>query len=427
MRLKLLIFLIGVTHAAADVGSGTVGITPVLLPNLPLGLVTLPNGKALNLSVAAGAGAYHMPSDPARRIWTITDRGPSFDCMAEALHDKTLCPPGRRGRVFLLPGYSPSIYAIDMADVTARFTEMVTIKGTSGRPLSGLSNPPGTGRDEAAYAADGHTLDPDPSGIEPGGLVRLKDGSFIIAEGYGPSLLILGADGMVRRRLVPDTLGDIYRDADYPVEPLLPAWLARRGFSRGFAGIALSADEKQVYVALGGVLPASETGPGDPPTQIRILKIDLATGKTLAQFAYPLDEPASPAPVGDGNKVPPGSDGRVVELVTLDDTHLLVLERKRAIGRIYRIDLAAVTPPGPDTTAATFKQPPAAPGSFTDPLVPLTKTLMFSTEYATVQFGRLSGMAVLSDREIAVTASEFGTDGARTQLFRLTFPSRLTN
>ncbi len=43
-------------------------ITPVQMPNLSLGVVIFPNGKAINLSVGTGSSAYRSPNDIPGRV-----------------------------------------------------------------------------------------------------------------------------------------------------------------------------------------------------------------------------------------------------------------------------------------------------------------------------------------------------------------------
>jgi len=84
-------------------------ITPIQVPNLSLGVVIFPNGKAINLSVGTGSSAYRNPNDLPGRIWLLTDRGPNIEC-GEArrilgLEGDQACAGNRMGRIFPLPGF----------------------------------------------------------------------------------------------------------------------------------------------------------------------------------------------------------------------------------------------------------------------------------------------------------------------------------
>lgn len=437
MRLGLLVAVFWFGCGLAVAGGGAVSVTPVTLPPLPLGVVTLAGGKAVNLSVSAGAGAFRAPFDPPGRLWTITDRGPAIDCNEErdviGPDDKQICVPGRRGKIYLLPTFVPSIYAVDIGSAkSARFSEMIPLKGVSGKPLTGITNPMEHARAEAAYAPDGQVLAADPSGIEPGGLVRLKDGTFFVADGFGPSLLEVAPDGTVRRRIVPHSLAEDLRDADYPVEPSLPAILSRRQVGRGFEGVAISPDEKYVFVAMQNALMNPDIEAYRASSLVRLFKIDRVSGQVVASYVHMLDRPDQfRGDSGGFSREPRPSDVRLMEIVALDDGRLLVLERFKNLSRIYRIEIDGTSdlPKGLDEVLSQQSlERMEAPVLQASGVVPLKKTLLFESDPARGPAGRLSGMAVLSDREIAVIGNnDFGIDGSRTQMFRLTFPASILN
>ncbi len=233
-------------------------VTPIQVPNLSLGVVIFPNGKAINLSVGTGSSAHRSVNDIPGRIWLLTDRGPNIEC-GEArriigLEPEQACAGNRSGRILPLPGFVPSIYAADVGpDNVARINVYIPLKGKSGKPLSGRP-PLGNGRYESTFAIDGKPLPPDPSGVDPEGLVRVSDGTFWIAEELGPSLLQVAADGTVLKRIVPQGLQNDFKDADYEVVPSLPPILRYRAQNRGFEALALSPDEKFLYVMLQGPL-----------------------------------------------------------------------------------------------------------------------------------------------------------------------------
>lgn len=422
--------VLGLAGAGAD-ERGSVTVAPVPLPHLPLGLVNFASGKAINMSVSPGAGAFRSHNDPPGRIWTITDRGPSVDCTEErelvGPDGKQLCSGGSRGRIYLLPGYAPSIYAIDMAEKGGRFAEMIVLSGASGKPLTGIANPVTRARAEAAVSAEGETLALDPSGVSPGALVRLANGTFWVADNYGPSLLEVAGNGKVLRRLVPGALAEDYRAADYPVEAVLPDILSLRQVGRGFEGLALSADETVLYAAMQSAVMNPDINAYRASPAVRILKIDRASGRTLAQYLYRLDTPAEF--YGEdtvATRIIRQSDVRITEIAALEDGRLLVIERLRNLTRIYRIDPGSAVPLPPPlletgtapTLEATAPEDWAALGAR-----PMEKTAIFQSGSGRMLGSRLNGMAVLSDREIAVIANnDFGIDGSRTQMFRLTFP-----
>nr|QQZ48844.1 esterase-like activity of phytase family protein [Phenylobacterium glaciei] len=56
---------------------------------------------------------------------------------------------------------------------------------------------------EPVFDLAGLPLGADPNGADSEAVVALSDGSFWVAEEYGPSLMKVGADGMVERRWTP--------------------------------------------------------------------------------------------------------------------------------------------------------------------------------------------------------------------------------
>ncbi len=430
MRLARFVAVLTLAMTTALAGEPLpVSIVPVPLPHLPLGVVSFPSGKAINVSVSPGAGAFRAPGDPEGRIWTITDRGPSVDCSEQGEltgpDGRQLCAGGMRGRIYFLPGYAPSIYAIDIAANRARFAEMIVLTGTSGKPLTGIVNPSIAGKAELAVTVDGAPLAPDPSGVSPGALVRLADGRFWIADNFGPSLLEVDPSGRVLRRLVPAASLENYRNADYPVEPVLPDVLGLRQVGRGFEGLAVAPDGDSLYVAMQSAVMNPDIEAYRFSSAVRILKIDRATGRTLAQFLYRLDPPVAFA--GTDPATPRRqSEVKVTELSALPDGRLLVLERLGGACRFYWIDLSTATPL-PDALDSPAFQPPLEARAEQDwagaGLVPIAKTLLASTGSEALFGRRLNGMAVLSGHDIAVIANnDFGIDGSRTQMFRLTLP-----
>ncbi len=401
------------------------------MPNLPLGLVTTPRGKAINLSVSPGAGAFRLKQDPEGRIWTITDRGPAIDCNEEkdfiGTEDKQICLPERRGKIYPLPGFAPSIYSVDIsAEGAARFTQMIPVKGKSGKPVSGIPNALANSRVENAYALDGRQLDLDPSGIEPGGIVKLSDGTFWITDEFAPSVLEVAQDGTILRRIVPVSQADDYLNADYPIQPTLPAIMGLRQVTRGFDGLAVSPDEAFLYVAMQSTLANPDLEAYRRSPAVRIWKLDRISGAVIAEFVYPLEPPevftADQAP---GPRPLRQSDVRISEIVAVGQDRLLVLERIRYGSRIFHVDLAGAVPlperfdlPG---ELPTLEQ--LAPADWAKSGVqPLTKRLLMDSALVKGLGGRLSAMALMSPRQLLVLSNnDTGIEGGRPQMFRLTF------
>jgi hypothetical protein len=407
-------------------------VLPIQMPNLSLGVVIFPNGKAINLSVGSGSSAFRSPNDLPGRVWLLTDRGPNIDCAETrrliGLDYEQACAGNRSGRVYPLQGFVPSIYAADIgADNVARINIFVPLKGKSGRPLSGRP-PQGNGRYESAYGIDAKPLPPDPSGIDPEAFVRLADGTFWIAEEFGPSLLHVAADGTVLKRLVPQGLQADFKDADYDVLPSLPAIMRLRAANRGFEGLALSPDEKHLYVMMQGPLANPDIETFRRTRHVRVWKIARESGEVVGQYLHQVDDAASFTADQDGrDRVQ--SRVMVSEIVALGEDHLLLLERIDKHSRLYSVRLNADS-----RVPALFDNADYGPGlewMETDQLerrglVPMSKVLVLDSEQVPGLPAKIEGVAIMGPSELVViNDNEFGVDGVRTQMFRVTLPEPL--
>jgi len=423
----LALLALGLLPARAET---SVAITPLRLAPLPLGVVTFANGKAMNLTVGIGSGAFHHASDAPGRIWTVTDRGPAIGC-ADApvligIDPATLCGGDLDARILPLPGFTPTIYGLDIGpDRIARVSVTLPLKGRSGRPVTGIANP--LPEAQKAFDATGKPLPFNPSGLDTEAIVKLSDGSFWLADEYGPSLVHVDADGTVLRRLVPHGAGAELAGADYEVIEALPAILARHAAGRGFEGLAISPDETTIYVAMQGPLTVPGNGlPASP--DLRLFRIARETGQVLDEYLYRLDPP-SEFPQDERKQPRSQRDVRVSEIVAVGPDRLLVLERIEKGSRLYRIDLSqahalpqrfddpslspALEQRSPDTLAA-------------DGAVPADKTLLLDSASLLGLPGHLEGLALMSDHEIvAFSDNDFSVTGAETRIARLTFSDNI--
>ena len=67
---------------------------------------------------------------------------------------------------------------------------------------------------------------------------------------------------------------------------VLPAIYAKRKLNRGFEGLALSPDQKTLFVALQSPLLNPDAATGNPSRIVRILAFDIASEKPTAEYAY---------------------------------------------------------------------------------------------------------------------------------------------
>ena len=112
-------------------------------------------------------------------------------------------------------------------------TETIALKTKDGKPVGGLPFTAEGFKMEAAYRHQWQAAARDVNGLDSETLVRLPDGSFLIAEEYAPSLVEVAADGTVMKRHVPAGLEAALKNDGVEVVGTLPAIMAKRYINRG--------------------------------------------------------------------------------------------------------------------------------------------------------------------------------------------------
>lgn len=194
--------------AAAQAPAAAVQVYTSSDPILTLRKVAFEGGKTLDLSVGIGSGAFRGKGDPAGIFHTVSDRGPNFTCGdAEdivGVKGEKICGDVKRGRIYPVPEYSPSIYRIQVLDGgTFRVLDSISLKDSRGNPVDGMLNPLTVASTEQPLDAAGNKLKQNPNAVDAEGIVRLSDGSFWIGDENGPSILHAAADGRIQVRHVP--------------------------------------------------------------------------------------------------------------------------------------------------------------------------------------------------------------------------------
>lgn len=259
-----------------------------------------------------GSGIAADPSAPGF-FYLLADRGPNYDA-------------GKDIKAFVAPGFTPRIGRFRYAGGVLTQVAKLEISDPDHKPLTGI--PPlkgfgGTG--ETALDLDGRVIPPDSAGIDPEGIVALKDGGFWISEEYGPSLLHLDKTGRTLERYSPFTGGS----------SALPQVLQKRRANRGIEGLTLLPDRRTLVAIFEGPLD-NPKDLGRKSTITRLLRYDTRTGQS-SQFVYLQD----------------AVDNRNSDVVAIDKDHFLVIERdgnmpgdsaKPAVTkRVYKIDLTGAT------------------------------------------------------------------------------------
>jgi hypothetical protein len=223
--------------------------------------------------------------------------------------------------------------------------------------------------------------------FDPEGLVVLRNGNFLVADEYGPSIYEFDRDGNYLRaftppaNLLPKEAGGTPNFVDGR-----PTIATGRQDNRGFEGLSISPDGTTVYAVLQDPLVNEGAPDGRRSQNVRIVSYDVATGQSTGQFIYQLESLAdiNDRIPGTANDFGPNAQGRNIGLsgiIALDNGKFLVLERdNRGLGvddptavnppaskRVWLVDLAGAT----DVSAVSLAGTNMLPGG----VVPVTKTL----------------------------------------------------
>jgi hypothetical protein len=336
---------------------------------------------------SVGSDLWRGPKDARDEFWMITDRGPNGLIKID----------GKNRRTFWVPDFNPTILRVKTEDGTIRILEVIPIVGQSGKPVTGLPNLKDV--DETPYDYKAQEVVPfNTNGLDTEGLVRTSSGDFWIADEYGPSLVHLDRNGKVLKRYIPEGLR--LDGTDYPLARVLPAIYGKRKINRGFEGIALSTDEKTLYLALQSPLSNPDKTIGDVSRNTRILVFDIASEKATAEYAYQFDVSKefdlSPKNTPDEMKLS--------GVIAINPSTLLVLERTDLIAKLYSVDLGKAT----NILNTKWNDPKTAPSleALDDPakaeLRALPKTLVIDLVSLKGVPEKIEGIALLDQNTIAI-------------------------
>jgi hypothetical protein len=297
----------------------------------------IPNGAlpGATMEIRNGGFGSDMTGHPTKpmQFYALTDRGPNADYTGSL----------GAGKMFPVVNYVPRIGLFEILPTGAiRQLQTILLKRPDGSPISGLPNPAGLGAtNEIPYLLDGSVARQDVSqpydavtnpflldqyGLDPEGLVAMKDGSFWVSDEYGPHIVHYSAQGIELGRINPFS-------ADSRNVYTLPAEFAKRRANRGMEGLSITPDEKYLVGIMQSAManPTSSTNNSD---LTRIVMVELATG-AIKQYLYK-------------QEIKQNSNSAVI---ALSATSLLVLERDGsfelkkpgAMKHVYKVDLSQAT------------------------------------------------------------------------------------
>jgi hypothetical protein len=246
-----------------------------------------------------------------------------------------------------LPAYTPSIVRLTLEGSQLKVAERIGLKLQDGftNPRTGnhfVTGLPNSNDDPAAFDQTGRNpWGTDANGVAPEGIaVDPRDGSFWIADDYGPSILHVGADGTILTRFMP-----VGKGLDAPgqnVVSLLPGELARRQPMRGFEGVAISPDGTKLFAIMQSPLASPSQQAGEASRNVRLITLDISGPEPVVDGMYVYQtEPYQVAGAFEQAGV------RVSDLAAVSSTKLVAVEYESIDGgyykMAYRVDLEQAT------------------------------------------------------------------------------------
>jgi hypothetical protein len=386
----------------------------------------LPRGT-MSLTRSLASGLCQSSLDPPDVFWGVGDRGPNIKPRTllkkygvDAVADLVAIDGAK---IMPLPTSGPAIGKFKIDADTVMLLATFDLTSPDGQTIGGLPVPGGPHAEgEPVFDLTGQSLSPNPNGADSEGIAALPDGSFWIAEEYGPSLLRCDRAGVISQRWVPQGTGHCFEGAAYPIIEALPALASARKLNRGFEGIATSGDGTSVFVAFQS--PLSHPGRDAHATSrhVRIWELNGQTGALVAEYVYPLDEPDTFFRDAGWGKVK-RSDVKISEIIVTPEREMFVLERISQSTKIYRV---ALTPDkvAPATLSDAATRPTLEEMTRKDvgraQIPTLTKTLILSTDDHPQIGADLEGMLLLNPTCLLLcNDSDFGIEGAITQFWRI--------
>jgi hypothetical protein len=225
--------------------------------------------------------------------------------------------------------------------------------------------------------------------FDPEGFVVAPNGNFYVSDEYGPSVKEFTPDGkLVREFTTPSNLLAVDSQGNLNYSTLEGTVAQGRQGNRGFEGLAITPDGTKLLAILQDPLQQEGSPDGRSSRNLRIVEFSTATGKSTAQYIYPLEALADindriPGTTSDFAATAQGRNIGVSAIIALNNSEFLVLERdNRGVGvddptgnnpigskRTFKIDLAGATDVSNISLAGTNSLPAD--------VTPVSKSLYF--------------------------------------------------
>lgn len=368
-----------------------------LNPNIALGSAEQAAKSGLTTLDNPGIGSalVAIPNQPGE-FYMLTDRGPNFDNINSAGKVK--------GKIFPMPNFTPAIVHVKLVDGRIEVLRAIPLVDAQGAPVTGLSN---DNNDEQSYAnADSGSLPYRTSGLDTEALQLLPDGKFLIADEYGPSVIVADANGKVLVRYVPE--GKKYATTGYLIKPILPAIFKQRRSNRGFENLALTPDGKTVYATLQSPMGDAKDKAYEKSRLVRILRMDISNpleAKVTGMFAV-LQSAKSDYPETDKQK-----DLKYSDAVAISAEKLLLLERATKKVKLVLADLSKATDLLAGNYADNLKPEENHEQLSALNITPASTEVMFDSRdvFFEIDTDKLEGLAVLNSSVVAISNdNDFG-------------------
>ena len=217
--------------------------------------------------------------------------------------------------------------------------------------------------------------------------------------------------GKVLKRYIPEEIN--LENTDYPVAKVFPAIYGKRKINRGFEGLALSGDDKTLYVILQSPLSNPDRKTGDLSRNTRVLVFDIASEKVTAEFAYRFDVSKE---FDRGPKNTP-DEMKLSGVIALNPTTLLILERTDWVAKLYSVDMTQAT----NILNTKWNDPKTVPTleALEDPATAevraLPKTLVLDLSTLSGMPEKIEGIALLDPKTIAIANdNDFDSEEGKT-------------